>query len=113
MAGDDGCGPGAPVVWTCGRGTRGEAGAGMIRLTYIAPDREQCGVADYSNYLLDELRNLVDVRHHADPAAFTAAMNADVDLIHIQHQYFVFGGVAPWKNWFARFARQITAPAVM
>ena len=78
----------------------------------VAPNREKCGVADYSRYLLEELRALVDVVHVTDAGGFTPEMN-QVDLIHIQHQYFLFGGVAPWKNCFPKFARKITAPAVM
>jgi glycosyltransferase involved in cell wall biosynthesis len=37
----------------------------------------------------------------------------DADIVHIQHQYFFFGGVAPWKNRFGAFARRLTRPTVM
>lgn len=36
-----------------------------------------------------------------------------VDLAHIQHQYFLFGGVAPWKNRFHAFANRLRVPALM
>jgi glycosyltransferase involved in cell wall biosynthesis len=78
----------------------------------VAPKREKCGVADYSEYLLQELRQQVDVAYETDAEGFAPEMNR-VDIVHIQHQYFLFGGVAPWKNWFHRFANKIEAPAVM
>src|SRR5256885_6927683 len=61
----------------------------------IAPVREKCGVADYTQYLTDELRPLCDLRYVIDPTEFGTAQQP-VDLAHIQHQYFLFGGVAPW-----------------
>ncbi len=78
----------------------------------ITPRRRKCGVADYASYLLPELLRLVDVRHAVDSADFADEMNA-VDIAHIQHQYFLFGGVAPWKNRFRLFANRLRVPAVM
>lgn len=78
----------------------------------VAPRREKCGVADYTQYLLKELGKRVDVAYETDAEGFTQEMN-QVDIVHIQHQYFLFGGVAPWKNWFSRFVNKVTAPAVM
>jgi glycosyltransferase involved in cell wall biosynthesis len=78
----------------------------------VAPRREQCGVTDYSDYLLAKLREMADVRHVTDAKGFTDAMN-DVDIVHVQHQYFLFGGVAPWKNRFKEFADRIRVPAVL
>jgi|SRR5579862_4443290 len=71
-----------------------------------------CGVADYVGYLLPELRRRADVRLVVDAERFGPEMNA-VDVIHVQHQYFLFGGVAPWKNRFGRFVRRLSAPSVM
>src|SRR5438874_1508102 len=78
----------------------------------VAPERSRCGVADYTGYLLEELASRVDVAYVTDAGKFRPEMNA-VDLIHVQHQYFLFGGVAPWKNWFGRFARSLKTPSVM
>lgn len=78
----------------------------------VSPSRRPCGVADYTDHLLCELRRLVEVAHTTDPESFAPAMN-EVDLIHIQHQYFLFGGVAPWKARFKAFAKRLGAPAVM
>jgi glycosyltransferase involved in cell wall biosynthesis len=88
------------------------AASDRISVCMVAPRREQCGVTDYSDYLLAPLRELADVRHVTDAAGFTDAMN-DVDVVHIQHQYFLFGGVAPWKNRFKEFADRIRVPAVL
>src|SRR5579872_4805091 len=81
-------------------------------IAMLAPTREQCGVADYTQYLLPELRKHVEVPFVVEAEQFTDEMNA-VDLAHIQHQYFLFGGVAPWKSRFARLARRLRVPAVM
>jgi glycosyltransferase involved in cell wall biosynthesis len=84
----------------------------------VAPRRRQCGVADYTDYLLaelGELRDLLDVRRVVDSTNFTGAV-ADrgfVDIVHVQHQYFLFGGVAPWKNRFRDFADRLRVPAVL
>jgi glycosyltransferase involved in cell wall biosynthesis len=78
----------------------------------VAPSREQCGVTDYSRFLVEELRQIVDVRYVTDSAHFTDEMN-DVDVVHVQHQYFLFGGVAPWKNRFQEFSTRLRAPTVV
>lgn len=83
-----------------------------MRITMIAPVREQCGVADYTQYLLAELCRHVEVPFVVEPSRFAPEMNA-VDLAHIQHQYFLFGGVAPWKSRFKRLADRLRVPAVM
>src|SRR5437868_3332462 len=90
----------------------GRAGGERISVTMVTPSERECGVADYTQYLLPELRRLVDVRYVTDASGFGPEMNA-VDLIHIQHQYFLFGGVAPWKQRFTSFARRLRRPAVM
>src|SRR5512135_3004264 len=85
-----------------------------MKLTVIAPDRAVCGVADYARHLTPELARLVDVTHVVTPERFHLDMN-DVDVAHLQHQYFLFGGVAPWKSYsrFRRFARQVRVPLVV
>jgi glycosyltransferase involved in cell wall biosynthesis len=84
-----------------------------LSVTMVAPPSgEPCGVRDYTEYLLAELRQIVDVRFVTDAERFTPAMNG-VDLAHVQHQYFLFGGVAPWKCRFRAFANRLRVPAVM
>jgi len=83
-----------------------------LRTAMITSLRPRCGIADYSRMLVDELARHVDVAWIAAPDAFAPVMN-EADVVHIQHQYFLFGGVAPWKNTFCRLADQITAPVVV
>jgi len=83
-----------------------------MRIALVAPIQPTCGVADYTRYLAAELGRLVQIAWLVPPAQFQSEMNS-ADVIHVQHQYFVFGGVAPWKNTFPRFARAVRAPLVM
>lgn len=83
-----------------------------MKIAMIAPGKEQCGIADYTTYLLAALRHWVEVSIVTDAAGFAPKMNA-VDLVHIQHQYFLFGGVAPWKSRFGQLADRLRVPAVM
>lgn len=85
---------------------------GRVSVCMVAPSRQQCGVADYTAYLLAELGELADVRFVTNADGFADAMN-DADIAHVQHQYFLFGGVAPWKNRFREFADRLRIPAVM
>jgi glycosyltransferase involved in cell wall biosynthesis len=71
-----------------------------------------CGISDYTDLLAASLRKLVDVTYVLSPESVGRDLN-DVDLIHIQHEYFVFGGVAPWKVQFPRFIAQVRRPVVM
>lgn len=83
-----------------------------LSITMIAPESGRCGVADYAAYLLAELERLVEVRYRCSAEQFRSEMNR-VDLVHIQHQYFLFGGVAPWKNRFQALADRLRVPVVM
>jgi glycosyltransferase involved in cell wall biosynthesis len=76
----------------------------------IAPISAQCGVADYTNYLLAELKKLADVRIVTDQ--FMPEVN-NAEIVHIQHQYFLYGGVAPWKNRFKRFLKMLRRPTIL
>jgi glycosyltransferase involved in cell wall biosynthesis len=107
-----------------------------IRLAMFAPDRERCGVSDYSRSLirhLGELPDIADIKTVQAPEdsvrgtlaalssywreeqryrALGRAMN-DSQLAHVQHQYFLFGGVAPHKSHIRAFLNEIRAPIVM
>ncbi len=83
-----------------------------LRIAMVTSLRDRCGVADYSQRLVDALAPHVEVAWVTDPDGFSPAMN-EADVVHIQHQYFLFGGVAPWRNAFGRLANRITAPIVM
>ena len=78
----------------------------------IAPRRNACGISDYTDLLAASLREFVDVAYILPAESAGPELN-DVDLIHIQHEYFVFGGVAPWKVQFPRFIAQVRKPVVM
>lgn len=88
------------------------AAAPPLRVAMVGPIREGCGVSDYTDALVDELREHVDVAVRVEPADFDAACN-DVDLVHIQHEYHAFGGVAPWKCTVGDLMSRITRPVVM
>src|SRR5512143_1934712 len=89
-----------------------EATSASMRVSMVAPTRIQCGIVDYTTYLVAALNGQVDVCGVYDPARYPSAED-DADIVHIQHQYFFFGGVAPWKNRFAAFAKSLRKPAVM
>ncbi len=83
-----------------------------LRVAMVSSLKERCGIADYTRYLADELEKRVEVAWLVEPDGFAPVMN-EADVVHIQHQYFLFGGVAPWKSTFRRFVEQVTAPIVM
>lgn len=83
-----------------------------LRVAMIAPHRERCGISEATRGLVNALQRHVTVAHYVPPEQFAPDMN-DVDLIHVQHQYFLFGGVAPWKANFHRIARAFRRPVVL
>lgn len=94
-----------------------------MNVTMFAPVREQCGISDYTRFLVDALPDVVRIvaaPHIAGNraelrkrfAACGAQMNAG-DVAHIQHQYFLFGGVNPLKSDVQNFLQQIRVPLVM
>jgi glycosyltransferase involved in cell wall biosynthesis len=78
----------------------------------IAPRRNRCGVTDYTEYLTGALLPIVASCVTIDPKDYLAG-RTDADILHVQHQYFLFGGVAPWRNRFRHLLRSIDRPAVM
>lgn len=82
----------------------------------------RCGIASYTASLVDELQHLgveVDVvpvpyteRDPAQEAETVARLNA-ADLVHVQHEYTFFGGIAPTHSSLPRLYRQLTAPRVV
>ena len=83
-----------------------------MRVGIVAPMREACGISDYTRALVQSLESEVEIAYVTDPARFRPDMNS-VDIVHVQHEYFVFGGVAPWKNRFPRFIAGVRPPVVM
>ncbi len=108
-----------------------------LRVAMFTPVRERCGIADYSRLLVAALRDRADISgvHLVSPpetegraSSVKAVRNymADEreyrvlgarlcvgDVVHIQHQYFFFGGVAPHKNHLRAMLDAIPLPIVM
>lgn len=110
-----------------------------ISLSFLTPMRERCGVSDYSRRLIAELRALPEIAAlrlvEAPPDAARPGLaaslrccaednrrfralgervNADgVQIAHVQHQYFLFGGVAPHKTHIRAFLDAVRVPMVM
>lgn len=118
----------------------GEAApASGLRVALFAPWHARCGIANYSQSLVTALRGLPEiadvriveapqgaarggsldaVRHFAADARrfheLGAQMNAEgADIAHVQHQYFLFGGVAPHKSHIRAFLDAIQVPLVL
>lgn len=114
-----------------------------LRIALFAPQRACCGVSDYTDSLCAALQMLSEtaaLRVVAAPedavrpsaaaalrglwadrrrfAALGAALNQDScgavsDVVHVQHQYFLFGGVAPYRNHAAPFLNAVRRPLVV
>jgi glycosyltransferase involved in cell wall biosynthesis len=82
----------------------------------------RCGIASYTASLVEELRGLgveVDVvpvpytdRDPSKMQAATARLNA-ADVVHVQHEYTFFGGIAPGVSSLPRYYRQLRRPRVV
>lgn len=109
-----------------------------LRVAMFAPWQEQCGIRDYTTFLIKALDGLPEIAttrivsapndsarntlgaalsHYLDDSRkfrmLGDAMNAGGDIAHIQHQYFEFGGVAPYKTHIGSFLSSIAIPTVM
>ena len=76
----------------------------------IAPHKTQCGIADYAEHLVSDIRSHVGSCEIIEPEEYRSGI---ADIVHIQHQYFLYGGVAPWKNKFPRFLKRVKEPVIM
>ncbi len=79
----------------------------------------RCGIAVYSRSLVAELRKTVDVRIISldpdavrSPIRLAAEMN-EADIVHIQHQYPFFGGMAVYRNTLRQVVTKLKKPLVM
>jgi glycosyltransferase involved in cell wall biosynthesis len=82
----------------------------------------RCGIASYTGSLVEELRGLgaeVDIvpvpytdRDPGRMADTVARLNA-ADLVHVQHEYTFFGGIAPGVSSLPRYYRQLRRPRVV
>ena len=108
-----------------------------MRVAMFAPMREQCGISDYSLLLTAALDSLPEIEELRVTPAPEPILNSDIlgsvlkygglqkrfaelgetlnkcDVVHLQHQYFLFGGVSPLKNHFKALASRLSKPVVM
>ena len=111
---------------------------GRIDVSMFTPWHARCGVRDYAAHLISALDTLPQIgairvvaapedaarngiasvlsHHPADSRRFQRLgreMNAGASVAHIQHQYFLFGGVAPFRTHIKAFLNELKVPAVM
>jgi len=109
-----------------------------LNVAMLAPWHERCGIRDYTAFLVEAMDALpgidsirvVSAPSHAARAGLASvlahrsedarrfrqageAMNSMADIAHVQHQYFLFGGVAPYRSHVTAFLNQIKIPVVV
>jgi glycosyltransferase involved in cell wall biosynthesis len=109
-----------------------------LDVAMFTPWHERCGIRDYSAHLIEALDSRPEIAStrivqapagvaHASLRSALAHRREDVErfrqlgrsmnlasnIAHIQHQYFLFGGVSPLKSHIGPFLREIRVPAVM
>jgi len=96
-----------------------------MKIAMLTTAGQRCGIASYSEALVDGLRRLPDTDVQVVPIAVgeqpashyeeqAARLNApDVDLVHIQHEYSFWGFPTPGRSKFVEFRRLIRRPVVL
>ena len=107
--------------------------ADSIKLGIFAPDRERCGISDYVRQLnqeIGQLDGLSIIRTMSPPhgnskdderrllatqykSAAQDVSGPPVDLVHVHHEYSLFGGIAPHRSRSRAFFSGLSTPAVM
>jgi glycosyltransferase involved in cell wall biosynthesis len=89
------------------------------RIALATTWEDVCGIATYSRSLVAHLEKhaqveiiSLDLEHRTQLDQLAQQMNA-CDVIHIQHQYPFFGGMALHRNWFRRLLRRLRKPLVV
>ncbi len=108
---------------------------GLIVAMYT-PWRIKCGISDYSRYLVQALQTLPEIDYislvEPPEAVIHSRLEAVMNrlelarayrlrgsqthlchLTHIQHQYFLFGGVAGFKNFAVQFYKSSKPPIIL
>ena len=90
-----------------------------MRVTFAATWNSACGIAAYSRSLVAELVKHAEVEVVSlDPDCrlpldqLAERLNQG-DVIHIQHQYPFFGGMALHRNWFRRLLKRLRKPVIV
>lgn len=110
-----------------------------MRVSMLAPARDQCGISDYSARLIDALKAFTAVelvrcvsppetergQSHLSAIAMRGMAQArfrsvgtnlgstPAQLAHIQHEFSLFGGVAPHRNHVAALYAAVALPVVI
>ena len=101
-----------------------------LRIAFATTWNDQCGIAVYSRSLVAHLEKHAQVEiitldresrlfRQIGTLALTAPLDQLAerlntgDVIHIQHQYPFFGGMALHRNWFRRLLRKLRKPVVV
>jgi len=91
----------------------------MMDVKFATTWEASCGVAGYSRSLVAELEKharievvSLDPGSVTSPASLAARLNQG-DVVHIQHQYPFFGGMALHRNWFNRVLGRLKRPPVV
>src|SRR5579862_1829785 len=106
-----------------------------MHIATLAPDRDRCGISDYSRNLYSALSELESIhitkrlQPPADPVSGIIAGRAvragqfkaigdelsapPTQIVHIQHEFSLFGGAAPHKNTAAYLYNSIRLPIVL
>jgi glycosyltransferase involved in cell wall biosynthesis len=109
-----------------------------LNVAMFAPWHARCGIRDYTAHLvqaLDALPEIASTRIVAAPPdaargslrsalahrredaerfrLLGRAMNAGADVAHVQHQYFLFGGVSPIKSHVRSFLDEVRVPVAL
>ncbi|HEV8435612.1 MAG TPA: glycosyltransferase family 4 protein [Thermoanaerobaculia bacterium] len=96
-----------------------------MNIAMLTTAGERCGIGSYSAALVASLRTLPDTQVRVIPIAvgeqepshyeaLAAQLNAaDVDLVHIQHEFSFWGFPLPSRSKFAEFRQLIRQPVVL
>lgn len=79
------------------------------------------GIADYSRYIVKELKRLIDVdiirlNHYVSEKDYYIQRAKEAnqgDIVHIQFNYVYFNGPLPYRNRFLTFTKHLKVPIVM
>ncbi len=115
------------------------AASDPLRVSMFAPNRAQCGISDYSRNLIKAMSDLsvVELVRCLEPPPSAAAQShlsalacrssraelfrnigaalteSPAQLVHVQHEYSLLGGVAPHRNQAPALYSTLTVPAVV
>lgn len=84
----------------------------MLRVTMVGPTDRHCGVGIYTALLREALATTVEVSEVLEPERYLASPPS-ADLVHVQHEYHLYGGVAPWKCTASRLYRNALTPIAL